>query len=235
MKKLAITLLMLICSAALLNGQDKKKFDWQSSRDEITFGAGAYQSINSPLLDQGVYYGLDYTHYFGNTFGVRGGVTFVENIANDIYLAQMPLGISLRFPYNYSDYSLPTQLAYGTAEYVFSYDHSLLSALAAFLPFGAEIVAGITPGMVMGEREASQLSISGNNPTLNRVTVKSRFFLTADIGAALMLRVWRFNVKVTPQYHYSITGTFEEHTEGKHNHSFNRSFFSLGGSLSYMF
>ena len=61
------------------------------------------------------------------------------------------------------------------------------------------------------------------------------FSATADVGGSLSVRISRVMLRVTPMYHHSLTDNFDIFTSKSSDTKMARSFFSLGGSLSWMF
>lgn len=232
MKRLLVAL-MIICAVQSVSAQQTKaKFNPALSRDQIGLSVGFYQSTNSGELDEGINYGVDWYHYFNNIVGVRGGVSYVDNMADGIHLARLPLGVTLRI----SHYgSTAERLAYSAANYIVSHDHSIGSAIMSFIPFDVEFSAGITPGVLMGSRESSSHTITGGDSWVHGVRVRSRFSLTADVGASLSVRIRRVVVRLTPMYHYSLTDNFDLFSEHSTDTKTARSFISASGSLSWMF
>lgn len=232
MKRLLVTLIVICAVQSVSAQQTKTKFNPALSRDQIGLSVGFYQSTNSGELDEGINYGVDWYHYFNNIVGVRGGVSYVDNMADGIHLARLPLGVTLRI----SHYgSAAERLAYSAANYIVSHDHSIGSAIMSFIPFDVEFSAGITPGVLLGSKESKSLAITGGESYEHGVRVRHRFSATADVGGSLSVRISRVMLRVTPMYHYSLTDNFDIFTSKSSDTKMARSFFSLGGSLSWMF
>lgn len=227
-----VALLLGVLVASGVSAQSKVKFNPALSQDQIAISAGLYQAISGDELNEGINYGVDWLHNFTPAFGVRGGVAFVENLADDIHLARLPLGVTFRVG---RSGSVADRVAYSVANYVFSRDHSLSSALITLLPINVEFTAGITPGVLMGSRESSSLTITGGDSWVHGVRVRNRLSLTADVGASLSLRISRVVLRLTPMYHYSLTDNFDLFSEHSTDTKTARSFFSASGSLSWMF
>lgn len=226
-----LCLLLLVAQGALAQ-QSRPPFNPALSQDQIGLSVGVYSANSGNELNEGINYEVDWYHNFTRVFGVRGGVALVENLDNGIHLARVPLGVTLRIPH----YGSGTErLLYSTANYITSGDYSLSSALFSFLPFDFEFTAGITPGVLMGRRESRSLAVTGGDSWEHGVRVRSRFSLTADVGCSLVLSISRVVVRITPIYHYSLTDNFDIFSDHSSDVKTSRSFFSIGGGLSWMF
>ncbi len=226
-----VMLLLGVLVACNVSAQSKVKFNPALSQDQISISAGLYATTSGGDLGEGVNYGADWYHNFTPAFGVRGGVAFVENLADDIHLARLPLGLTLRVGHS----SFVDRLAYSAVDYMLSRDRSFGSALISLLPFDVEFTAGITPGVLMGRRESKSMAITGGDSWEHGVRVRNRLSLTADVGASLSLRISRVVVRLTPMYHYSLTDNFDLFSEQDTDTKTARNFFSVSGGLSWMF
>ena len=93
MKNFVVFLLGVLVASGV-SAQSKVKFNPALSQDQIAISAGLYQAISGDELNEGINYGVDWLHNFTPAFGVRGGVAFVENLADNIHLARLPLGVA---------------------------------------------------------------------------------------------------------------------------------------------
>ena len=74
-----------------------------------------------------------------------------------------------------------------------------------------ELFTGVTPGYIFGEDHLHWTSMSGVNlgEPFQRGTVSPHaFFLSADAGLSLVIRIWRMSINVTPAVHYYITDNY---------------------------
>lgn len=223
--------LLVACSASAQ--QPKLKFNPAQSQNQIAVSGGIYVSaLGNNELNEGINYGVDWYHNFTPVFGLRGGVAFVENIASNIHLVRLPLGVTLRVGHSGS---VVDRLAYSATQYVLSDDHSLGSALLTFLPIDLEFTAGLTPGMLLRSRESKSISTIDGDSWEHGVRVRGPFSLTADVGASLSLRISRIVLRVTPMYHYSLTDNFDLFSEHSTDAKSVRGFMSAMCGASWMF
>lgn len=79
----------------------------------------------------------------------------------------------------------------------------------------SELRVGLTPGYIYGDGRTHRTSFSvmteGDRFDWSGVKgteVGSRFCLTADVGANLSYRIWRFCLNLNPELHYIITNSY---------------------------
>lgn len=100
---------------------------------------------------------------------------------------------------------------------------ALMELGASMLPGIFEAHTGFTPGMILGSKTPhSDLS--------DAYTVEHRFTCTFDLGARIMIPIWRFNLIFDATYHYYLTDNFRQ---GKTPQT--RSFIGLSGGVSFYF
>lgn len=83
------------------------------------------------------------------------------------------------------------------------------SALINLTPLRFELNGGITPMIATQRGGVSYGWSSSLGDFTEELSVKNGFALSADIGARLSIRVWRFNLFLEPQYHYLLTDNFK--------------------------
>ena len=231
MRKLVALVLGLLIACSV-SAQSKVKFKPSLSQDQIAVSGGLYVATSGNELNEGINYGVDWYHNFTPVFGLRGGVAFVENLADDIHLARLPLGVTFRVG---NTGSVKDKLAYTATQFILSRDHSLSSALLTLLPINLEFTAGVTPGMLMGSSESKSTSIVDGESWEHGVRVRSRLSLTADVGVSVSLRISRVVLRLTPMYHYSLTDNFDIFSEHSADNKSAHSFISAMGGVSWMF
>jgi hypothetical protein len=130
-----------------------------------------------------------------------------------------------------------TAAAYGIARIeVYDEDDALKDGIVTLLMNlfdRIEFHAGLTPGYVAGKsREKTWTEKS------------SSFSLSADAGLDVCFRIWRFDLKLMPTFHYNITNNYRYHIqEGvrgsdevlRHTVEPIKWFFTFSGGLSFRF
>lgn len=96
----------------------------------------------------------------------------------------------------------------------------LVGPLLPALPSVVELHAGLTPGMLLGPRSASEWSSD------------HRFVCTVDLGGRLMLPIGRFRILLDITYHCYVTPDFRHTVSGERC---GRSFVGIGGGLAVDF
>lgn len=103
----------------------------------------------------------------------------------------------------------------------------------------AELFAGITPGYVSGASE------KGHESSYYRETWTEKphsFSLTLDVGGSINYKIWRFDLKAIPAFHYCLTDNYEHHSalvEGprivRDSSQPVKWFFTISGCLAFNF
>jgi len=109
-----------------------------------------------------------------------------------------------------------------------------------------EFYAGLTPGYIVGESSAVSKSSWGDGFRCYKEswTEKSNSFSkSADAGFNLNFRIWRFDLKLMPAFHYNVLDNYKRHTttgdkvigaSSNNVKPLNR-FFSMSGGLAFYF
>lgn len=212
------------------------RFSPQDSRNDFSAGFGwmipLVQGDLGSDYNEGAMLRLDYRHFYENRAGFGIGAQYVRNYMDVDGSFGVPVSFVCRSELHdfgesvgrgvmtaiannpFEDYD-----AYYMEEYV---DNPLaqgfMSDVAAFL-LGmvnrAEFRAGLTPGYIYGDGRThrSSYSVIAGGDRYNWSGVKgtevgSRFCLTADVGANLSYRIWRFCLNLDPELHYIITNSY---------------------------
>ena len=228
-----------------------------SMPDDMGFYAGVYAPMYKGQ-ETDVVLGLTYGHFYSNGMGYRTGFQYVSRMAE----VDNAFGIPIAFAYRTRSRDTARRVERGvlSAGETFGYDvlmgypRPLQNAIASFIAnmfSQMEFFAGITPGCISGE--SSPVSTAwwqaGDNHTEEKTWTErhGRFALTLDAGACANYRIWRFDLKLSPAFHYNLTGNYILHTDtitfengsdvGRWNPSEKplRWFFSLTGGLSFKF
>ena len=206
------------------------------SRNDISAGFGwmipMVQGELGSDFDEGSMVRVDYRHFYQNRSGFGIGIQHVKDYMNVDGSIGMPLsfvcrselrdfgevvgrGVKNAMEYDpFEDYD-----ANYMQEYV---DHPLaegfLSDIGVFLVSivnRAEFRAGLTPGYIYGDGRTHRSSFSVISEGyrydwsgVKGTEVGSRYCLTADVGANLSYRIWRFCLNLNPELHYIITNSY---------------------------
>ena len=207
----AVLLALLYC----VSGAAQTPDEWQPPKglpygNEIGIRYGAQIQLGSggrlsPDLQA---FSIDYARYNYYNIGFRTGLNvFLDSDVFDYY--SIPMQFTWRTGRMVSawrrsrDEGYPNNDPYGNGyngESKPDWGSAFLSTLFAILPSAFEVHTGFTPGMMFGP-----LSLP---PYDGGFLVRHRFSCTFDIGARLIIPIWRFNLYGDFTYHCYITDNF---------------------------
>ncbi len=150
-------------------------------------------------------FAIDYARYNYFNIGFRTGLNvFLDADVHDYY------SVPLQFTWRTGVLRRSQQNSYASDNDYYHNNYyggekinagsAFLSALFAIIPSSFELHTGFTPGMMFGP-----LSLPPNNMGF---IAKHRFTCTYDIGARLIIPIWRFNLFGDFTYHCYITDNF---------------------------
>ena len=215
--------------------------------DEVFVTVGA----NVPMyknIDGDVVVGLHYGHYYPNGIGFRTGFQYSPTVVDIDNSFSVPLAFTYRTGSRSTSQKL-TSAAYGVARTHISDDNDLKYGVASFLMNlfdRLEFHAGLTPGYVAGKSRELYPSYHSSMDYWKKTWTEkpSSFALSVDAGFDVNFRIWRFDLKLMPAFHYNITNNYRYHIhEGVKNsnevmrHTVKpiRWFFTFNGGLSFRF
>ena len=216
--------------------------------DEIFATVG----VNVPIYDNmegDVVVGLHYGHYYPNGVGFRTGFQYIPSVVDIDNSFSVPMAITYRTGSRTTSDKL-TAAAYGIARIeVYDEDDALKDGIVTLLMNlfdRVEFHAGLTPGYVAGKsRDLYPSYHFGMGYWEKTWTEKpSSFSLSADAGLDVCFRIWRFDLKLMPTFHYNITNNYRYHIqEGvrgsdevlRHTVEPIKWFFTFSGGLSFRF
>ena len=216
--------------------------------DEIFATVG----VNVPIYDNmegDVVVGLHYGHYYPNGVGFRTGFQYIPTVVDIDNSFSVPMAITYRTGSRTTSDKL-TAAAYGIARIeVYDEDDALKDGIVTLLMNlfdRVEFHAGLTPGYVAGKsRDLYPSYHFGMGYWEKTWTEKpSSFSLSADAGLDVCFRIWRFDLKLMPTFHYNITNNYRYHIqEGvrgsdevlRHTVEPIKWFFTFSGGLSFRF
>ena len=186
--------------------------------DEIFATVG----VNVPMyktIGSDVVVGLHYGHYYPNGVGFRTGFQYIPTVVDIDNSFSIPLAVTFRTGSRSRTAKL-TSAAYGIARMqVYDEGNALKYGLVTFLMnlFNRlEFHAGLTPGYVAGKSREIYPSYhySGLGYWEKTWTEKPlSFSLSADAGFDISFRIWRFDLKLMPAFHYNITNNYRYHIQ----------------------
>lgn len=186
--------------------------------DEIIATVG----VNVPMyknMESDVVVGLHYGHYYPNGVGFRAGFQYVPTVVEIDNSFSVPLAVTYRTGSRSRSTKL-TAAAHGVAgTQVYDEEDVLKYGLVNFLMNlfdRLEFHAGLTPGYVAGKSRDMYPSYhnSGMGYWEKTWTEKpSSFSLSADAGLGISFRIWRFDLKLMPAFHYNITNNYRYHIQ----------------------
>ncbi len=186
--------------------------------DEIFATVG----VNVPMyknMESDVVVGLHYGHYYPNGVGFRAGFQYIPTVVEIDNSFSVPLAVTYRTGSRSRSAKL-TAAAHGVARtQVYDEEDALKYGLVTFLMNlfdRIEFHAGLTPGYVAGKSRDMYPSYhnSGMGYWEKTWTEKpSSFSLSADAGLGISFRIWRFDLKLMPAFHYNITNNYRYHIQ----------------------
>lgn len=229
MRKIVNTLLVLFSvsislGAQTLSGSDVQTglpaFNPNESFKEIRF-SGAYKGYIGSYsnVPQGFVFSLDYNKFTAKGFGYGLGAEVIRDNVTD----GGGIGVPLRALYRTRTISSGYNVAYGAynAATVALRNRNrlnqkdtwidMLGSLVLSMFSRAEVFAGLTPGLLLGESLYAP-SLDGTYYPESGVLNDGGFFLSADAGFSLCYRIYRFNISLTPAVHYYIVDPYRYQT-----------------------
>lgn len=192
--------------------------------------------------------GVTYGRFYPGGCGFRTGFQYSPSVMDIDNYFGVPLAFAFRTGSKSTAERFDTAL-FGAADSYYDdvyWDRGVSAGemIADFLVnlfSGAELFAGITPGYVAGK---SRSYWGTNYGYTERWTEKPHSFsLTLDAGGSLNYKIWRFDLKVIPAFHYCLTDNYDRHSalvdlNGKALHERSepaRWFFSISSGLAFRF
>ena len=222
-----ICLLSFLVLAAL-NASAQQAFDPAESRNELVLSAGPLTPMQRGV--GGYYTGadlviqLDYRHFWRNGLGVSSGIVFSPEYQNFDNTFGIPVALVWRTGEPRSRGRLDRGLnAAGSTIRDRSYNYSYGSKSSEVLGAGlasffmnlfsrAEFFAGLTPGWIPEAEDIRRSNYKDGGWEESGIRKPHSLALTADAGAALTYRIWRFNLRLTPAIHYSLVNNYRDYS-----------------------
>ena len=186
--------------------------------DEIFATVG----VNVPMyknMESDVVVGLHYGHYYPNGVGFRTGFQYTPSVVDIDNSFGVPLAITFRTGSRTISSKLNSAANSISRTQLYDKGDALKYGLTTFLMNlfdRLEFHAGLTPGYVAGKSREMYPSYhdSGMGYWEKTWTEKpSSFSLSADAGLDISFRIWRFDLKLMPTFHYNITNNYRYHIQ----------------------
>ena len=221
---------------------------WAQTRD-----IGLQVGLNVPMSDKSMIgsdmmLGVSYGQFHYNGLGFRAGFQYAASTANinDVF------GVPVAFAYRTKSKSAQERFETGAigARDAMVYRH----------PYGSGNARGFLGGFLVNlfsDMEFFAGYIAGASERPGRtswgtampywedtwVEKKNAFSLTLDAGMTLNYSIWRFDLKLTPAFHYNLTNNYLYHVDSGENGpevlksttTPLRWFFTLNGGLAFRF
>ena len=216
--------------------------------DEIFAAVGA----NVPMyknIEGDVVVGLHYGHYYPNGVGFRAGFQYTPTVVDIDNSFGMPMAITFRTGSRSRSQKLTSAANSVALTHIFDGGQALKYEVVTFLMNlfdRLEFHAGLTPGYVAGKSREQFPSYHSSLDYWEKTWTEkpSSFALSADAGFDVNFRIWRFDIKLMPAFHYNITNNYRYHIqEGvrgsdeviRHTVKPIKWFFTFNGGLSFRF
>lgn len=243
--KRILTILAAVSIALPLCAQKQKELE----NNEIFMTVGADVPMHKGI-EGDVTMGIHYGHYYPNGLGFRAGFQYTPTVAD----IDNHFGVPLAFTFRTGSRSFSNRLesaAYGSIySAVRDGEDGLRGGFFAFLMNMVdriELHAGLTPGYVSGagrEQYPSYKDYGGKYWEKTWTEKPRSFSLSADAGMNINFRIWRFDLKIIPAFHYNLTNNYIYHIDKGERGSDRiirqetrpiRWFFTINGGLAFRF
>ncbi len=147
-------------------------------------------------------YSLDYAQFRYNNVGLRGGLSYIEDLFSDVSMIGLPINFAWR---SGIDKRTRKQRIVASAYSFIASCGDIASALINLTPLRFEFNCGLTPMIATNKGVSCTNHYSTYNNYTEELSLKKTFALSADLGGRLSIRVWRISLFFQPQYRYWLT------------------------------
>jgi len=252
--------LSLLSPCAQAREESGDKEDREFRKSDIGFYIESYIPMSGNLGSNPAF-GLTYSNCSHRGLGFRTGFQYTTSIGSIDNIFSIPIAVFFRTSEITMEKSIRNSaeaaagsLAKKKRDYNADISGNDVASTAIFffllsLFRNAEFYAGFSPGYIAGNSSDNVgYSVSGTHDgqkyywSTNCLELKNRFTLPLDLGMNLNCRIWRFELKVMPAFHFNVTNNFVNHTtQGDSAGETYRStqqirwFFSIAGGLTFRF
>ncbi len=203
-----------------------------------------YKNVGDDVLTS-VYYG----YYYPNGIGFRIGIQYSPSVADVNNYFGMPMAFTFRTRTRPAGKRVESATVGAFESAAYSDNEVVKYSIGSFLMNlfdRIEFSAGITPGYVLGDSSAPRESYWGEGFDHWKKTwteKRHEVALSVDAGIGLNYSIWRFDIKLMPEFHYNLINNYRLHIESGNESTgeitYNirpvRWFFSFCGGLAYRF
>jgi hypothetical protein len=207
---------------------------------------GLQVGVNVPIpqragIGSDIMFGIGYGQFYYNGLGFRTGIQYSASVADidDVF------GVPIAFAYRTHSKSAGERFETGFAGARNAMSSKgFLGGFLLNLFSDMEFFAGVTPGYIAGS-SGSPFKTSWGRQSWEETYVEKKyaFSLTLDAGMSLNYSIWRFDLKLTPAFHYILTDNYIYHSTigetgvGVQTDSTTplRWFFTLNGGIAFRF
>ena len=220
---------------------------------DISFSAG----VNVPMykgVESDAVLSLNYGQFYWNGLGFRAGLQWSPSVSD----VDNAFGVPVAFAYRTKARITKERIYSGAVGAADAMENNILygngygtagSLAGGFLMnlfSDMEYFVGITPGYIAGQSSSKHESAWGASYQYWENTwteKKNAFSLTLDAGMALNYSIWRFDLKLTPAFHYNLINSLAyQSSRGEKGVGVTstdtqplRWFFTLSGGLAFRF
>lgn len=207
MKRLIIILLaLLFCTMS--HAQKKNVPIWENNEIFATVGVNVpmYRNIESDVL-----VGIHYGHYYPDGIGFRAGFQYSPSVSDIDNCFGVPMAFTFRTRSRSMSSRLDSATMGAVTSAVYSDDNAFAGGIAGFLMNlfdRMEFYAGLTPGYAAG---TDDIHTSGDTDGYWAKTWTEKpygFSLSVDGGFNINFKIWHFDLKLMPAFHYYLTENY---------------------------
>lgn len=217
------TKLIIVCALMALCGKAIGQ-----SRD-----IGLQVGVNVPVsqtvrIGNDIMFGVSYGQFYYNGLGFRTGVQYSASTANINDVLGIPVAFAYRTRPKSAEERFQTGAVGARDALIYRRPYSgggseaagFLGGFLLNLFSDMEFFVGVTPGYIAGSSEApSNDTWNTSRPHWQDTWVEKKhdFSLTLDAGMSLNYSIWRFDLKLTPAFHYHLTDNYVYHLSSGEN------------------
>ena len=223
MKSYFLAFLLILFFLSVSAQSDKEKL---YSRD-ISFDFGLFASLNTHQYENlvGNKYSLQMAYIYHTRFGVRSGISLINDLEGTNKFYQIPVHLLYRSSVDKTFYMGGT---------IDSIDELIFKIILGLIPRQADYYMGINLGYNEPDNRLS--TVSDNDLVKAGYYSEQRFVTTIDAGIRLNYKIKRVSIAAVPYVSYLITGNFKYYSPSGINHGYQPGWFmNISIGLSYRF
>jgi len=223
MKSYFLSILLILFSLSVIAQSNKEKL----YSHEISFDFGLFASLNTHQYENlvGNKYSLQMAYIYHTRFGVRSGISLINDLEGTNKFYQIPIHLLYRTSVNKTFY------IGGTID---SLEELLFKIILGLVPRQADYHMGINLGY---NQPDNRLSTTNDNHLVKAGYYSERRFVTTiDAGIRLNYKIKRISIVAAPYVSYLITENFKYFSFSGINQGYQPKWFmNVSIGLSYRF